>query len=164
MNIAIIYESVTGNTKLLAETIKEVLGENVVYCGTPKYVEADCFIVGSWTDKGQCSEGIRAFLETLDHKTIIYFGTAGFGGSEAYFKALEERVKTHIHSTNKYLGAFYCQGRMPETVKKRYISLLHDHPEDKKLQVSLKNYEEALSHPDQRDLDNLKEWIKGLIY
>lgn len=164
MKYAIVYESVTGNTKLLADTIKDVLGDDVVYCGKPASVEADCFIVGSWTDKGQCSEGIKTFLSSLNNKTIIYFGTAGFGGSEAYFKALEERMKTHINDTNKYLGAFYCQGKMPISVKERYVSLLREHPEDSKLQVSLKNFEEALTHPDDNDLNNLKTWIKGLIY
>lgn len=164
MKYAIVYESVTGNTKLLADTIKDVLGDDVVYCGKPASVEADCFIVGSWTDKGQCSEGIKTFLSSLNNKTIIYFGTAGFGGSEAYFKALEERMKTYITDTNKYLGAFYCQGKMLISVKERYVSLLREHPEDSKLQVSLKNFEEALTHPDDNDLNNLKTWIKGLIY
>lgn len=163
MKYAIIYESLTGNTRLLAQTAKELLGDKVVYCGSPQSVDADIYIIGSWTDKGECSQPIQDYLKTLNQKQIIYFGTAGFGGSEAYFKALEERIKKHISSTNQYLGAFFCQGKMPPKVKDRYVSLLHEHPDDAELQVSLKNYEEALHHPNQEDLDCFKRWLKDLI-
>ncbi|WP_365844687.1 flavodoxin family protein, partial [Clostridium sp.] len=56
MKIAIVYDSITGNTKKIAEELKkEINGLNLVYFGEPQNVEADLYIVGSWTDKGMCS-------------------------------------------------------------------------------------------------------------
>ena len=83
MKIAIIYDSITGNTKKIAEEIKKEIDEsNLVYFGEPeKEIEADLYIVGSWTDKGMCSKKITEFLKKKKNKKIAYFGTAGFGGS-----------------------------------------------------------------------------------
>ena len=48
MNIAIVYKSVTGNTKIIADKIKEKLGDNVKYFGEPKEdIEAELYFVGS---------------------------------------------------------------------------------------------------------------------
>ena len=82
MKIAIVYSSNTGNTKIIAEAIKEELSnEDIVYFGKPENnIEADIYIVGSWTDKGNCSSEIKEFLTKLNYKKIAYFGTAGFGG------------------------------------------------------------------------------------
>ena len=48
-------------------------------------------------------------------------------------------------------------------VRKRYISLLKENPADANLEVSLKNFDEALSHPDQNDILNVKKWVKDII-
>lgn len=159
MKIAIVYKSLSGNTKLIAETIRDNFKEKVVYCGEPKKnLEADIYFVGSWTDKGMCCKEITEFLQTLENKKIAYFGTAGFGGSEEYYRSLFERVKNIVPASNEMLDSFFCQGKMPMSVRQRYVAMLTEHPEDKKMEVSIKNFDEALSHPDRKDLDNVKLW------
>ena len=95
MKIAIVYSSNTGNTKIIAEAIKEELSnEDIVYFGKPENnIEADIYIVGSWTDKGNCSSEIKEFLTKLNYKKIACFGTAGFGGQVEYYQTLFNRVK-----------------------------------------------------------------------
>lgn len=166
MNIAIIYSSITGNTKLVAETIKEELkNENIVYFG--KTIEeipvADIYIIGSWTNKGNASEDILEFVKKIKNKKIAYFGTAGYGGSEEYYKLLFDRVKNNIDSTNQILGYFFCQGKMPMQVRERYVKMITENPEDTKLKVNIQNFDEALSHPNAKDLNNVKFWIKSII-
>lgn len=166
MNIAIIYSSITGNTKLIAETIKDELkNENIVYFGnaTEKMPLADIYIVGSWTDKGNASEDIIEFISKIQNKKIAYFGTAGYGGSEDYYAKLLERIKGNIDSSNKILGYFYCQGKMPMQVRERYVKMITQNPEDANLKVSIENFDEALSHPDEHDLNNVRDWIKSII-
>ena len=67
MKIAIVYKSVTGNTRLVAEAIKEVIPENeLVYFGEPREnISADLYVVGSWTDKGMCAREITEFLKGI---------------------------------------------------------------------------------------------------
>ena len=58
MKIAIVFSSNTGNTEYLAQGIKEVVQKNdLVYFGKfQEGIDADLYFVGSWTDKGCCSE------------------------------------------------------------------------------------------------------------
>lgn len=166
MNIAIIYSSRTGNTKIIAEAIKEALqNENIVYFGNPTedLPEADIYIIGSWTDKGNATDEIINVLKKIKNKKIAYFGTAGFGGSEEYFKKLFERVKFNIDSSNKILGYFYCQGKMPMQVKARYEKMIAENPEDNRLKLSIENFDKALSHPNAEDINNVKNWAKTKI-
>ena len=165
MKIAIIYDSITGNTKKIAEAIKEACSEHEIIFGdmNTDINEADLVFVGTWTDKGNCSQKVKEKLEKINHKKIAIFGTAGFGGSEEYFENLYQRIKQSIPQTNEILGYFYCQGKMPLSVKDRYVKMITEHPEDKKLQVSLENFEKALTHPDAKDVGNAKEFAIKVI-
>lgn len=162
--IAIIYKSVTGNTKLIAEAMREECKDDVVYCGEPQEnIDADLYIVGSWTDKGTCAKEIGEFLQSLENKKIAYFGTAGFGGSPEYYESLYERAAKMVSDSNQMLGHFFCQGKMPMSVRNRYVQLLQENPEDRKMQVSVQNFDKALSHPDEKDIADARKWIAGLI-
>ncbi len=63
--IAIIYKSLTGNTRQVAEAIRDALGgEEIVYFGEPKPdIVADLYFVGSWTDKGSCDGTVGEYLK-----------------------------------------------------------------------------------------------------
>lgn len=165
MRVAVMYKSLTGNTKLLAEAVKSALAEgDVVYFGKPDAaVEADLYFIGSWTDKGMCDGEIAELLKTMEQKKIAFFGTAGYGGSEEYYHMLTERVKGVIPSSNEVLGSFYCQGKMPMAVRNKFVAMMREHPEDKKLEVSIQNFDEALTHPDEGDLMRVKEWTVSML-
>lgn len=159
---AIIYKSGSGNTKEVAQAVKDALDEQeVVYFGEPSEgIEADVYLVGSWTDKGMCVKEIADFLETLRNKKVGYFGTAGFGGSTEYYQALGQRAAEHIDGSNEFLGCFFCQGKMPMGVRNRYVQMLTEHPEDRKMQVNIENFDKALTHPDAKDLEDARAWAK----
>lgn len=165
MKIAVVYKSLTGNTKLVADAIAQALtGRHEVYVGEPtKNLEADFYFIGSWTDKGSCAKEITEFLKNLEEKQIAVFGTAGFGGSDEYYNTLFERVEAQIPTSNHILGQFYCQGKMPMSVRDRYVSMMKEHPEDKNLEVSVKNFDEALSHPNEADLKKAADWACEII-
>ncbi len=165
MNIAIIYSSRTGNTKTIAESIKEELqNRNIVYFGnaTKELPQADIYIIGSWTDKGNATNDIIEVLNKIKNKKIAYFGTAGYGESEEYYKKLFERVKKNIDPSNEILGYFYCQGKMPIQVKEKYEQISQN-SENPNLKVAIENFDKALSHPDDKDISNAKEWIRGIV-
>lgn len=164
MKIAIIYKSVTGNTKLLAEEIQKNLNNEIIYIGAPQEnIDADLYFIGSWTFKGECVKEIADYLKTIHNKKIAYFGTCGFGGSISYYETIFKRVESNIDESNELLGYFICQGKMPLTVKQKYIEMIKANPEDKNLQVSIKNFDEALNHPDESDLRELKKWLESII-
>lgn len=165
MKIAIVFKSLTGNTELLAKNIKEKLqNEDIIYFGEPKEnIDADLFFIGSWTDKGLCCKEISEFCKNLKGKKIGYFGTAGFGGSKEYYNSIFNRSIKNLEDNNTVLDYFFCQGKMPMSTRERYVKMITENPEDAKLKVSIENFDQALSHPDSVDLENVREWAQKLI-
>ena len=162
MKYAIVYSSQTGNTKLLAETIKIILSdEDCIYFGNPDTaaLEADRIYVGFWTDKGTCDKQSKEFLKNLNEKEVYLFGTAGFGISQAYFDKIIERTAENLNENVKLIGHFMCQGKMPMSVRKRYEKMLNSETKVPNIQGMIDNFDKALSHPDKKDLDNLKNSI-----
>lgn len=166
MKLAIIYKSLTGNTKMVADAIAESLKDlELVYVGEPvENIDADLYFVGTWIDKGNCTKEIADYLSTLEGKRVAIFATAGFGGSKEYYDVLLERIKDQIPKSNQLTGQFFCQGKMPMSVRERYVSMMQANPEDKNLEVSIKNFDEALSHPDHIDLAEAVAWANSLLH
>lgn len=165
MKSIIIYDSLTGNTEELAEVIKEELKDAYYEKISDKLItevpEGDIYYVGTPIIKGMCTERIKCLLEKLENKKVFLFATAGFGESKEYFDNLEKRIENIIPKSTKIIGTFFCQGKMKDQVKDKYIQLIREHPEDKKLQISLQNFEQAKKHPDDSDKENLRKQIKN---
>ena len=176
MKYAVVYDSPTGNTKILAEEIKSCMDgqngstEECLYFGEPvpdegfmeKLSEAEIIFAGFWTDKGDSGAKLAGFLESLHSSRVFLFGTAGFGGSEEYFSRILERVVSHLPSDNTVAGRYMCQGKMPMTVRKRYEAMLEQDPEDKRMKAMIDNFDRALSHPDSADLEKLRSMLSAL--
>ena len=174
MKYAVIYDSPTGNTKILAEEIRKYMDgqngstEECLYCGEPddadgkKLSEAEVIFAGFWTDKGDSGAKLAEFLESLHGSRVFLFGTAGFGGSEEYFNRILEKVSTHLADDNTVAGRYMSQGKMPVSVRKRYESMLEQNPEDERMKAMVENFDRALSHPDASDLKNLRDVLSAL--
>ena len=83
---SILFCSLTGNTKKLADAIYETLPKDKCdYFGTndSQVPQSDVCYIGFWTDKGNADQKTLELLSKLKNKKIFLFGTAGFGGSEA---------------------------------------------------------------------------------
>lgn len=162
MKYAVVFSSLTGNTKLLAEEIRKEKGKEDCVCfGEPdeRVDEADIIYAGFWTDKGSCDEKMRIFLNGLHEKTICLFGTAGFGKDASYFARILANVKKEIPDDNTVGDAFMCQGKMQMAVRKRYEAILEQDPEDEKAKMLIENFDIALSHPDEEDIKEMKKWL-----
>lgn len=154
MSYAIVYSSHTGNTALLAQTIRETLPqEDCVYFGAPdpSALTAETVYVGFWTDKGTCDASIAQFLQSLTNQKVFLFGTAGFGGAAAYFEQILNRVKENLGDSTELTGTYMCQGKMPQPVRTRYEQM----EEGPRRTAMLENFDQALSHPNAEDLANL---------
>ncbi len=158
MSYAIVYSSHTGNTALLAQTIRETLPqEDCVYFGAPdpSALTAETVYVGFWTDKGTCDASIAQFLQSLTNQKVFLFGTAGFGGAAAYFEQILNRVKENLGDSTELIGTYMCQGKMPQPVRTRYEQM----EEGPRRTAMLENFDQALSHPNAEDLANLRAAI-----
>lgn len=163
MEYSIVYSSNTGNTAMLAEVIKEELGtEECRYFGgvNSKGCDTCKIFIGFWTDKGTCAEEMEDFLKTLRNKEIFIFGTAGFGGSEEYYNTILKAVEKNIDSSNKILGTYMCQGKMPIGIRKRYEKMMNESKEEIKFKNLIDNFDRAAFHPNKEDFKELRDRIK----
>ena len=72
---SIVFNSPTGNTKKLADTIYAVLPkENCDYFGVPKEggLYSEMLYIGFWTDKGNADKSTLTLLSTLKNKRSFY--------------------------------------------------------------------------------------------
>lgn len=164
MNYSVVYATSTGNTKLLADSVIEVLGENCIYKGQPdeKAIKADIIFVGFWTDEGICNKEIKEFLSNLKSKKIVLFGSAGAGAPE-YLNMVLERTKSIIGENCKVLDGFMCQGKMKQKVREKYELALEKNPDDEFMKKAIENFDIALSHPDDEDISNLKNIVRNIV-
>ena len=146
----VVYNSLTGNTKMLADTIKNVLPDND---------NDDIVFVGFWTDKGNADSKTIEYLKLLRNKKIFLFGTCGFGGSEAYFDRILTNVKSNVDSSNQIIGEYMCQGKMPQSVRERYLKMKESNNCPPNIDVLIDNFDRALSHPDKKDLEKLSQKV-----
>ena len=161
-NFSIIFSSLTGNTKKLADTIHEMLPHDKCdYFGEndSRVPQSDLLYIGFWTDKGNADHKTLELLAKLKNKKIFLFGTAGFGGSDVYFKKILEQVRQSIDSSNVVIGEYMCQGKMPPSVRERYIKMKQSPEHPANLDMLIKNFDCALSHPDREDLERLKRLL-----
>ena len=163
MRYAIVFSSRTGNTRLLADTLRSCLPpEDCCYFGTPDpaALEADALYVGFWTDKGHADDATTEFLKQLQGKKVFLYGTAGFGGSEEYFEKILKAVQKSLDKSNTLTGSFMCQGKMPLSVRQRYEKMKAQPIPLPNVDALIRNFDSALSHPDAEDLEHLKHAVQ----
>ena len=166
MKYAVVFSSKTGNTKRLAEAIRAALGEaECIYFGPPdpKALEAPRLYVGFWTDKGTCDADSAAFLSHTAGHRVFLFGTAGFGGSDAYFSKILASVRAQLPDGAEEAGCWMCQGRMPQAVRSRYEAMQAKEPENARYKMLIENFDAALAHPDANDLEAAAAWAKSCL-
>lgn len=158
---SIIFSSSTGNTKELADTIYEALPkEKCDYFGVSKEEpQSDKVYIGFWTNQGNADKETLELLKKLKNKKIFLFGTAGFGGSQEYFQKVLGQIKENIDSSNTIIGEYMCQGKMPQSVRERYVKMKEQPNHMPNLDMMIKNFDRALSHPDRNDLDKLRKMV-----
>lgn len=145
---SIIFNSKTGNTRKLADAIHEALPqENCDLFGAVEgnVPASETLYIGFWTDKGSADKATAELLAKLKNRKIFLFGTAGFGGSEEYFTNILDNVKKLINESNTVVGEYMCQGRMPDSVRERYIKMKEQPDHMPNLDMLIENFDKALS-------------------
>ncbi|GAA0738004.1 flavodoxin family protein BilS [Clostridium oceanicum] len=166
MKSLVVYSSVTGNTKKVAETIyNQIPLEKDIYKSDEKfdYNKYDLIVIGYWVDKGTCDNNTIKLIEKIHNKNILLFGTLGAEDVGDYYDSIKQKVEEIIDKDNKILGHFLCQGKINDKLVERYKEMLKENPNNIKIREQIKIYERASTHPDSRDMNNAKEFIKKYI-
>lgn len=166
MTYSIVYASQTGNTKMLAEALRDVLpAADCLYFGAPdaRALAAERIYIGFWTDKGSADALTSEFLASLTTQEVFLFGTCGFGGDATYFSRILDNVGAKMPQGVRLCGRYMCQGKMPQSVRARYERLAADDPQKApQMAGMIANFDAALSHPDAADVQGLLDMVQAL--
>ena len=176
---SIVFSSRTGNTAELAEAVREALPEGTCeYFGSVNGAVGGGFDSDGNRDHSECSiangnnksgfdgsngRETQQLLGQLRNRNIFLFGTAGFGGSEAYFQAILDKTKAFIDDSNTVIGTYMCQGKMPLSVRERYMKMKEQPDHMPNIDAMVENFDKALSHPDADDLKKLANLVSEAI-
>lgn len=166
LDYLVLYQSESGNTKKIAATIFSHLPGNskdLIDISTEKNIpEANLYFIGFCVHRGTCSMAVSDFLSSLGGKQIALFGTCGMGNSPDYYKTIEKNVSAWIENDNRYLGAFICQGKMPQKVRQKYESM-RTAENAAQIDLMIQNFDEALTHPDTLDEEHAKVFADKIL-
>lgn len=187
---SIVFSSRTGNTAELAEAVRKTLPEETCEyfgsvngndggsggnldcsecsiangsCASSAIPASETLFVGFWTNQGVADQATQQLLGQLKNRKVFLFGTAGFGGSEAYFQAILDKTKAFINDSNIVIGAFMCQGKMPHSVRERYAKMKEQPDHMPNIDSMIENFDKALSHPNANDLEKLANLVSETV-
>ena len=158
MKKAIVYSSLTGNTKKLAEAIKEALDEDILVTKiNDQAMDSEVIFVGGWIKGFAVTPDVSNFLKKLNNKKIFIFATAGYDYSEEFFNPILKTFEAEINDTNEIIGQFICQGKVSEPKQNNLKEVKPDYYNE-----IYNNLQRGLDHPNLDDINKLKNLVKSL--
>ena len=157
MKWAVIYSSVTGNTKKLAEAVAKPLNADIFSVqDVPDLSEYDALVIGYWLRSGSPDDKTAHFLKCLSNKMVAFFQTHGaYAGTEHTVTAFA-RAGALLGENCFVLGTFSCQCAVSQTmIKARKEGKIPGHKNDN-LEECIKRWKDAESHPNEDDFKNIQ--------
>lgn len=162
MKVQVIYSSLTGNTKKLANAIYSgiVVPEKSIHDlkdGVPK-VDGDILLLGYWGNSGQPNEEMKTFLQGIRGKAVGIFCTLGYYSDSAHARQTVEAGLDLVKQNNEIIGSFVCSGavaRDPKTQKNGEKSvpteqkelrwdMVRSHPTDAECALAAERFRERI--------------------
>ena len=118
MKVQIIYSSLTGCTRRLAQAIYEGIQveQKTIHDlkdGIPA-LEGDILLLGYWGISSGPSEEVKQFLQTVKGKTVGVFCTLGYYADSAYARQTLETALDLLKENNQVIGCYVCNGAVAQ--------------------------------------------------
>lgn len=167
MKALVVYSSLTGNTRKVAEAVAAVLPgcRPVPVAEAPENVEQyDLVAVGYWVDKGMPDKRTLAWLEGVKHARLAFFGTLGAWPDSDHARECMARGEAAAREPargNTVLGSWLCQGKIDPRVLEVMARVAADvHPMTPERMARI---EEAAKHPDDDDCRRAQEFFRTVL-
>lgn len=167
MKTLIVYSSLTGNTKKVAEAIASILPSCDIFPvqEAPSSTEGYGLVaVGYWVDKGMPDSRTKDWLKGVKNSRIAFFGTLGAYPDSDHARecmAKGEQLVSSPEQGNTIFGSWLCQGRIDPKVIEAMAKMagnVHPMTPERKARI-----EEASHHPDDNDLLAAQEFFRRVL-
>ncbi len=156
MQTLVVYSSLTGNTKKVAEAIYEVFGEKAALFPVemaPAPTDYDFVIVGFWVDKGTVDKKAQEYLKTIQNKPVALFATLGAYPDSEHAASSLKNAAAFLDVSNQLVGNFICQGKIDTKLIEQFKNMPSGNHPHAATPERMERYKEAAKHPDAGDLE-----------
>lgn len=160
---AVIYSSVTGNTKKIAEAIAEQAGDADIFRvqDAPEDLSGyEVVAIGYWLRLGQPDPLMLKYLPKVHDAKVVLFQTHGTAPTSEHAITSFARAGYFLGPDCTILGTFGCRGKInPAMLKKRQNAGPDDPHGGPK---SVERWKLAASHPDAQDVADAKDLVERM--
>lgn len=155
----LVYSSVTGNTRMVAEAIEAALpGDVAVFPvrDAPPAEGYDVVALGFWVHRAGPDPRMARYMANVRGQNVAFFGTLAAYPDSPHAQKVVARAE-ELLTGNRILGSFLCQGKLaPGRLERRLRGEdgSGNHPLTEERRARLL---EAARHPDATDLRNAGE-------
>ncbi|MDR1941160.1 MAG: flavodoxin family protein [Endomicrobium sp.] len=160
MNVLIVYSSLTGNTKLIAQSIHSELSRAEISHSfdifpvetAPEPDNYDIIYAGFWADKGGADPKTKQYLSKIQNKSVVLFFTLGAYPHSEHANRIFINAKNILNPNNKALDEhFKCMGKIDPKILEISTKAHGAMTPERAARI-----EEAKKHPDENDCSNAK--------
>lgn len=153
----VVYSSVTGNTKKVAEAFCEAVeGALVPVEEAGEATEFDAVAVGYWLWRGGPDPKTAAYLSRLSGVNVALFETHAADNRSEHSVTAFARAAAHLGKGCRVLNVFECQGQVPEAVREKRARLAAEKSNDP--HAKAQGWKTSIGHPDEADLAKAREF------
>lgn len=151
----VIYSSVTGNTKKVAEEIAKVVGTRAepVTEISGDVCDADIIAIGYWLWRGGPDPKTSEFLPKVCGANVVLFETHAAKNRSEHSVTAFARAACLLGENCRILATFECQGKVSEAVALRRAKLPADDPH-----ARASGWHMSTGHPDEADMAAAREF------
>lgn len=164
MKILLVYSSLTGNTRRVAEAIGEELGLRAIPVKErPSANGYDLVIAGFWVDKGTADASMRVYLQDLHDVPVALFATLGADPTSEHARMCMSRAAALLGAGSQLLGQFICQGRVSEAMVEQMKKMFPPGHPHALTPAWLQRLDAARPHPDSEDFQAARAYFRELL-
>ena len=167
MKSIIIYSSLTGNTKQVAEAIAKALPADTLCVSMSELpsdiASYDLVFAGFWVDKGTANKEAREVLGTLHNPHIALFATAGVPPHMEHAKQSLVNAAACLPEGVVPVDTFICQGKVdPKVIEMMYKMFPKGHSHGQSADRDAR-HKQAAVHPNEDDCKVAQEFAKHVL-
>lgn len=167
MRAIVLYSTLTGNTKRIAEAITETLPQGTPCLSvseTPENINSyDCVFIGFWVDRGTADNAAQAVLKKLENKYVAIFATLGADPKSEHALQSLKNAEKFLPNDKEAAGLFICQGAIdPKLIERMFKQFPEGHPHGRSAESEAR-HAQAASHPDVEDIAAAKVFAESVL-
>lgn len=163
MKNLVVYSSLTGNTRMIAEAIHAVMPKGTEIAPikqAPDPAAYDFIAIGFWVDKGMPDKASQTYMERVRGKKVGIFGTLGAYPDSEHARDTMKKAADLLPDC-ELMGDFICQGKVDPKLLAAMAKMTNNpHPNNPEREARLA---EAARHPNAEDCAKAQAAFKNIV-